>query len=208
MKSKGVQSIEAKWYLIRDLYFGFNYKKQDISRALQLAAEIADKHAEAKWLVEHAPVTVVDENCPLSLCFSFPITYEKWRRAASVFGYPLAVKCFSSINIYTVDSHEFKLIESVALKGERDAFKALGICCITGMVCCEQNTEKAKEWWLRGAKLGHVDCMEKYASEFSSWSDIRCKWTCKIAMSGLSFRFLHYFSSVMQELRPTLWFCI
>ena len=94
MKPKKVPpSLEEKWYLIRDLYFGFNYKKQDIPRALELAAEIAKEHSEAKWLVEHAPITVVDENCHLSLCFSFPVTREKWRRAAIEFGYPFAAKC-------------------------------------------------------------------------------------------------------------------
>ena len=76
-------------------------------------------------------------------------------------------------------SEKVKLIELAALKGEREVFKDMGYVC-------EKNKEKAKEWWLRGAKLGHVDCMLLYAQQNPLRSIVRWKWFCKAAALGNS----------------------
>lgn len=210
MKSKGVPStIEAQWYLIRDLYFGFNYKEQDIPRALLLAAEIADQHAEAKWLVEHVPITKVDDTCPMSLCFSLPTTYAKCYIAAKVFGYTFAQsRCYTGLNIYQLEQVEFEMIHMAALKGERDAFYALGICYCCG-VKCEQNAKLGVSWWLKGAQLGHVDCMVQYAKRFTLLSPVRWKWACKAAVLGNSNEFFAYFQCIVSDdLYPDIVYCI
>ncbi len=165
-------SIQKQWYEIRDL-FGDNNVVQNIANALALAATC--EHPDAVWLtsicagkqvadvhqLRQAFLEEEKENDPRCLFFIWRLggkihdrDWTRLRRSAEL-GYAFSQVCLLP-KMRGIE--RFRLAQSAALKGERDAFYWLGFCFRDGDGC-ERDREAAKQNFLIAAELGHVDSM-------------------------------------------------
>jgi TPR repeat protein len=69
--------------------------------------------------------------------------------------------------------------EKAAQQGERDGFYELGTCYMYAYGCTKDET-KAKELYLRAAKLGLIGAMTDYAWLLKTSDPERCGWLAKV----------------------------
>ncbi len=155
------------WYKIRDTFLGHNYVKQDIKKAIELAAVC--KHPDAVWLTKlfsgcHIINLTVARNIllkfesdPRVLCLVAMICYfnkEKLHQAANL-GNAFAQSKMGWAAGNRVEDCIYWAQKSAA-QGERDGFYALGHCYQHGHGC-DKNIDKAKENFLIAVNLGLFD---------------------------------------------------
>jgi TPR repeat protein len=171
--------LAKQWLEIRDIFFGQNRARQDITRALELAA--ACEHKEGQWLTrvfvsktvsteEEARFVflALGENDARGLCFAALLddsdegddsdeeneSFALLRRSAEL-GYAFAqVKMAEE----TRGEERFRFATLAALQWERDGFDVLGFGLQYGHGC-DGNKNKALENFLVAAELGHVHAM-------------------------------------------------
>jgi hypothetical protein len=133
-------ALKLEWYEIRDLLFGYNEKKQDVKRALELAATC--RHPDAQWLThvcagKDVHVKTMEEAKAVflaqgndngrALCFAALIGFcdvPRLRRSAEL-GF-----AFAQAQMYAQaeDLERFTFAFRAAAQGEREGFYWLGFC--------------------------------------------------------------------------------
>ncbi len=197
--ARNQQSLE--WYKIRDTLLGHNYVKQDINKAIDLAAVC--KHPDAVWLTKvflgrHVKDSTIARNIllefksdPRALCLVATIVHfhldqtVDLRRAADL-GDAYA-QSIAGIRSGPGEGRLRWAQKSVA-QGERNGFYLLGICYQFGDGC-EEDMEKAKHNYQIAAELGNVLAMICFASSFDSTQ--RYVWFGKAAVCGYHSHFLY-----------------
>jgi hypothetical protein len=122
-----------------------------------------------------------------------PINMEMLERAARL-GNPLAQAAIAKKS--DVQS-KWNWAEKAARQGEREGFFELGTCYMYGYGCTKDET-KAKELYLRAAKLGLVDAMSDYAWLLKKSNPERYVWLAKVCSRGGSSRF---FTDLWDQMR-------
>jgi hypothetical protein len=151
--------LEKQWLEIRDIFFGHNCVKQDITRALELAN--ACPHKEALWLTSvFAGKTAstkresfvvflgLGENDARGLCFAALLddgaqkekSFVLSRRSTEL-GYAFAQAKMAD---ETSGEECFRFATIAASQRERDSFYRLGFCFEHGRGCVK-NENKARE---------------------------------------------------------------
>lgn len=147
------------WYEIRDLLLGQNNKKQDVTRALELAS--ACLHPDAQWLAvfcagkdvktreEAKAVFLAQGNDDArALCFAalvdedYDVEPRVCRSAEMGFAFAQAGMCYRTEGLAF-----FTFASRAAAQGERDGFYFLGLC-YQNAYGCEKDLDKAKENFL------------------------------------------------------------
>jgi TPR repeat protein len=169
--------LEKQWLEIRDIFFGDNWVvKQDIARALSLAA--ACEHKEAQWLTrvfadktantkEEArdSFLALGENDARGLCFADLVAgpdHDELLRRSAELGCALAQAEMAGEG-ETEGEEQFRFASRAASQRERDGFYLLGWCFMYGR-CCEKNEVKARDNYLVAAELGHVYSMSGFGA--------------------------------------------
>jgi TPR repeat protein len=200
--------LELEWLEARDTLLGENFVKQDVKRAIELAA--ASEHPQCQWLTslfaektvttpyEARAVFFVDEkNSPASLCFAALLSrrtgYTRLRRSAAL-GCPLAQ---AKMARETSVEERFQFARSAASQRERDGLHLLGTCYDDGDGC-EYDLEKAKECHLIAAQLGEVWSMNAVGRLSDESDPQRWFWWGRAAVRGWSISFLFIFSRVVE----------
>jgi hypothetical protein len=146
-------------------FFGENYAKQDIKKALELASVC--EHPSAVWLTklfagrditsrkQARRVFVGCESDPRALCFAGVLegNEDEIRRAADL-GDALA----QAFMTRQTDDEVFSVGGKICCSGERDGLYHLGCCYQRGRVCVK-DAERAKENFLGAVELGCVYAM-------------------------------------------------
>jgi hypothetical protein len=201
--------LEKQWLEIRDIFFGFNLVKQDITRALELAP--ACEHKEARWLTGvFAGKTVstkqeakdvflaLGENDARGLCFAALLTGHDanalLRRSAEL-GCALAQAQMAELMDF---DEEFRFATLAALQRERDGFYWLGYCLKNGHGC-EKNADKAKENYLIAAELGHGTAMFWFGDLLEKSDPLRWFWWGQAAKRGETYDFFRNFAKQVQQ---------
>ncbi len=198
-------ALELEWFEARDRLLNDNGQKQDVKRALELAA--ACQHPEARWLTRvfaGKNVTTNEEakdvflsqgnNDGLALCFASMLGPKNeggialMQRAAEL-GSPLAELVCS----WHGDSNKrFAIALKCSLHGEREGFLALAFCYKEG-TGCEQDFERAKESFICAAKLNSTEGMCYGGLLFDEADPQRWYWLGCAAKGGRSNEFLKSF---------------
>ncbi len=198
---------QLQWYEARDTLLGCNYARQDVRRAVELAA--CCPHPEAKWLTElfagkniesdsEAREVLLKNEDARSLCFASllcnPVNDASLRRSADL-GFAFAESSIKSPN----KTEHFAFAVRAASKGERDGYFQLG-CCYDSGHGCTIDKSKAKENFVRAAQLNHIESMEKCGSLFHSTDSERWYWwgLCA-ATGGDDFLFRKFFPAQVQR---------
>jgi hypothetical protein len=205
LSPEALQQLLA-WYKIRDTLLGENKTKQDIKKALELASVC--EHPNAVWLTklfggrdisshdEARQVFLGCENDPRALCFAGLLvgTFEEIGRAAGL------DDAFAQAGMAwrTGDEECLRWAEKSAAQGERDGFYWLGICYRDG-IACEEGVERAKEYFLVAAELGHVYAMIQFGKFFAKDDLQRFFWLGTAAASGKSLHFLNEMSDQIRN---------
>jgi hypothetical protein len=211
--------LEKQWLEIRDIFFGDNRAKHDITLALELAA--ACEHKEARWLTRiFAGKTVstteeardiflaLGENDARGLCFAALLggsdqdddsdeeeeSVALLRRSAEL-GCALAQAKMAE---RTDDEEGFRLATLAALQRERNSFCCLGWCFFYGEGC-EKNEDKARENYLIAAELGEVDSMTGVGGLWEESDLLRWYWWGQAAQLGQPYCFLENFSKLVHQ---------
>lgn len=168
-------TVQKEWYKIRDMFFGHNFVRQDIQKALELARVCT--HPDAEWLVAvctEAHVTNADEAVKAFQLLSqtdaracaFAATMDSfngmlWMERSATFGfaYAKAQMCIRS----QTRKQSFEYAYSAVLQHERDGFFELGKHWLYGNGC-EKNLTIAKELFSVAADLGHIFSVYRYCS--------------------------------------------
>jgi hypothetical protein len=87
--------------------------------------------------------------------------------------------------------------EKAAQQGERDGFYELGTCYMYGYGCTKDEL-KAKELYLRAAKLGLIGAMTDYAWLLKTSDPERCIWLAKVCARGGN---LLFFTDLIDQMR-------
>ncbi len=192
------------WYKIRDTLFGENEVKQDVKKALELAANC--EYPDAVWLTK---LFAGRDTCT-------------WNDARQVFrsieGDPkahgfaaLLVWDFSEIlrvaelgDAYAqarlagqtrVGKERFRWSENSAALGERDGFSWLGYCYENGYGC-EKDVARMKELRLIACELGSVYCMTQLGCLLDKSDPQRFFWLGKASACG---RYSSFFDDMAEE---------
>ena len=173
------------WYAVRDTLFGQNFKKQDVKKALELAA--ACEHEEARWLIDFCRRKNASEGWQLrrdffkevtdvrALCFGAAwVGDEDLMRQAADMGYAFAQAWMAS---RTLGEEGLEWARRAAKQGERDGFRRLG----------------TQEGYLRAMELGCVESMCAYATMLPATDPQRFVWLGRAAALGASLRFREEF---------------
>jgi hypothetical protein len=207
--------LEKQWLKIRDIFFGHNYVKQDIKRALELAA--ACTHKDAQWLIRVLAGKTVStsqeardvflalgKNDACGLCFAALLSmkiegdeeeiYALLRRSAEL-GCALAQ---AKIAGQMGGEEEFRFASLAASQRERESFHCLGYCFKYGRGC-EKNEDKVRENYLIAAELGGVSAMIWFGELLEESDPVRWFWWGQAARRGESYDFLTNFAQQVQE---------
>jgi hypothetical protein len=173
------------WYAVRDTLFGQNFKKQDVKKALELAA--ACEHEDARWLSDFCRRKGANEGWQLrrdflkevndvrALCFGAAwVGDEELMRQSADMGYAFAQAWMAS---RTRGEESLEWARRAAKQGERDGFRRLG----------------TQEGYLRAMELGCVESMCAYATMLPATDPQRFVWLGRAAALGASFRFREEF---------------
>ncbi len=192
------------WYIVRDTLFGSNKYVQNVKKAFELAA-VCD-YEQARWLLRlfadrnveaHQVFLSLGNDDAQALCFAAfvkkPINMEMLERAARL-GNPLAQATIAKKG--DVQS-KWSWAEKAARQGEREGFFELGTCYMYGYGCTKDET-KAKELYLRAAKLGLVDAMSDYAWLLKTSDPERYVWLAKVCARGGN---LLFFTDLIDQMR-------
>ena len=197
--------LKREWYEIRDLFLGQNRKKQDVKRALKMAATC--RHPDAQWLTgvcggknvktsEHAlSVFLAQGNDDArALCFAALVhgAYNdepRLRRSAEM-GFAFAQGCMC---IETEGLESFIFASQAAAQGEREGFYFLGFSYRSGDGC-DKNWEKAKENFMIAAKLGDFAAMYDVCELLDETDPRFWHWSGVLAARGHPMVFLDIFS--------------
>jgi hypothetical protein len=175
------RDLLLQWYEVRDTLLGRNLKKQDIAKALTLAA--ASKHEDAQWLVSFCArhnyekvgglgyLFLKEPNDRRALCFAAAFAGDEtlMRRSASL-GYAFAQAYLANA---PRSSESLQFAQLAANQGERDGFRRL-------------NT---KESLLRAIDLGCIESMSSLAQLLPQSDPERFYWLGKAASFGASLCF-------------------
>ncbi len=209
-----------KWLDVRDTFLGENEKKQNITKALNLAQHC--KHPSAVWLTsifdgkevstkEEARKVFLLYQDARSLCFAWWLSDDQEADLplldrASEMGY-----AFASSSLFWElwcggrgDDLEkaIRLADFAASLFERDGLFALGRCTTECPCPDDINPDDyhflAKESLLLAAELGHIDAALKY-TDLLGMSDPACWiWFSRAAMCGSPIMFLNFFSEQVE----------
>jgi hypothetical protein len=196
------------WYIVRDTLFGSNKCLQNVKKAFELAA-VCD-HELARWLLslfaDHTVTNKVEvqqvflalgNDDARALCFGAcmqePVNMDMVERAARL-GDALAQATIAKKG--DVQS-KWSWAEKAARQGEREGFFELGTCYMYGYGCTKDET-KAKELYLRAAKLGLVEGMSDYGCLLKKSDPERYVWLAKSCSRGGS---LLFFTDLLDQMR-------
>lgn len=196
----GVGQPLMSWYEVRDTLLGQNYKKQDVKRALGLAAVC--QHEDALWLNDMCSRNNVTSAWEISrvfvrygsdaraLCFSAAIDGDEERmRQSARMGYAFAQAWLAKRG----RREEIKeWAQKAAAQGERD-----GYCCL-----------HTKEGFLRASELGCVESMKAFALLLGESDPQRFFWLGRAASHGASLQFREEFHKQVCLGRPDTVFAI
>jgi TPR repeat protein len=204
--------LEKQWLEIRDIFCGHNRVKQDITRALELAA--ACDYKEAQWLTRvFAGKTVstreardiffaLGEYDARGLCFAALLDdddTQKWHVVLMSRSAELGCAFAQALMADETDGEEgFRLATFAAAQRERDGFYLLGSFFKFGRGC-ENNKDRARENYLIAAELGLVAAMTEAGLCFDESSPQRWFWLGRVAKLGSPYWFSIYFSSPVQQ---------
>jgi hypothetical protein len=197
-------ALELEWFEARDMLLRDNFVKQDVKRAVELAA--ASNHPQCQWLTSlfaDKVVKTTEDACDVfladekkssaSLCFaallSRPVN-EAFLRQSAELGCPLAQAKMAK---NTTRSEMFQFAKASSSQRERDGFYWLGIGC-------EKDLEKAKEFLLVSAQLGQVSSMSSFAVLMNFSDPQRWIWAGRAAVLGDPNGFLCWFTIHVQKL--------
>jgi hypothetical protein len=200
---------ELEWLKARDALVEGNYVKQDVKRALALAA--ASQQPQCRWLTgvfDGKTVTTVNEardvfladekKSPASLCFAALLSQpwdEALLRQSADLGYPLAQARMAN---RTGGEEMLLFANSAVSQRERDGFCWLGWCYEVGDGY-EEDLDKAREFRLIAAQLGQVWSMNALGELLDDWDPQRWLWWNRAAVLGCSDCFLINFAAVVEN---------
>jgi hypothetical protein len=205
--SSSVDSL-CDWYIVRDTLFGCNKVVRDVKKALELS--VACDHDLARWLLSLFVDRIIRSNAEaqqvfLSLgnddaralcfgaCMKEPLNLgivERAARLGDAFAQATMAKNCG------VDNKWF-WAEKAAQQGERDGFYELGTCYMYAYGCTKDEI-KAKELYLRAAKLGLIGAMTDYAWLLERSDPERCVWLAKVCSRGGN---LLFFTDLIDQIR-------
>ncbi len=182
------------WLLVRDTFFGENWKDQDIAAALALVRDC--KHPDAMWLAsvckdvstkdEAREVFLSHQSDARALCFAWHLAEDRWvdlslaRRAADMGNVFAGAALCREIRD---KEYAFRLAQLAAAQNERDGFFELAFCFEKG-VGCEKNLTFAKQNYLIAAELGDVIGARKLAQLLDDADPALWMWLGRIANCG------------------------
>jgi hypothetical protein len=194
------------WYIVRDTLFGSKHV-QNVKKALELAA-VCD-HELVRWLLSlFADRTVTGNvaaqqvlfsvgNDSRALCFAAiiikPVNMDMIERAARLGDALAQATMAKNCGVYS----KWFWAEKAARQGERDGFYELGTCSMYGYGCTKDEV-KAKELYLRAAKLGLIGAMTDYAWLLKTSNPERCVWLAKVCSRGGN---LLFFTDLIDQMR-------
>jgi hypothetical protein len=202
-------ALELEWLKARDTLLRNNFVKQDVKRALELAA--ASEHPQCQWLTSlfaGMTVSTVKEACdvffaeekksPASLCFaamlSDPLDFALLRQSADL-GYPFAQ---AEMVRWTRGEEKFRWAKSAASQRERNGFCWLADCYEYGDGC-EKDLEKAGDCRLIAAELGDVYSMNVLGRLLDESDPQRWVWWHRAAVLRGPDSFLNNFRGVVEK---------
>lgn len=186
-----------KRYEIRDLLIGDNCVKQDIPRALELAATHRDE-PETRWIADtfagknvqtneeaRDVLQSLGEDDKVAAFFCWILGGADWT------DYSRLLRCAEHGNAFaqawmcrrSEKVERFKFARLAALQKERSAFYWLGDCYSEGEGC-ESNFEEAKNCFLIGAELGDASAMVCLGDLLDDWDPKRWHWWGRAAGLG------------------------
>ena len=186
-----------KRYEVRDLLIGDNCVKQDIPRALELAATCCGE-PEARWICDafadknvqtHEEARNVlqrlGEDDKLASFFCWILDGADWTDYSSL------VRCAEDGNAFaqawmcrrSEGEERFKFARMGVLQKERSAFYWLGDCYLEGEGC-ESNFEEAKKCFLIGGELGDASAMVCLGDLLDEMDPKRWQWWGRAARLG------------------------
>jgi TPR repeat protein len=185
------------WYKIRDTLVGDNFVRQEVKRALELAAVC--EHPDAVWLTKlfagrnvntEEEMMRVFRDCdgdPRAVGFAAFISIDnaQQRRAAD-----LGDAYAQAVMALRMRGEEcFRWAEKSAAQGECEGFCPLGRCCEYGEGC-EMDEEMAKEIYLITAALRSVYAVIGLGDLLDKNDPQQFNWFGKAAVGGMSSVFL------------------
>lgn len=200
---------QQEWYVIRDMYFGFNYVARDVKKAIAFAATC--NHPDAQWLAKvyasyndcgiQRRITDVftnqGEEDARALTFAallcYPIDKARLRKAADM-GYAFAQS----------QMKQFKYALQAALQGEREAFVFLQSFHRYKHFNCDNvvSDTLANEYLYGAALLGSINCFGALGWTLKEWDPRRWHWWGLLARFQGERMFIRHFSSVVSSTDP------
>jgi TPR repeat protein len=175
---------------VRDTLLGENWVKQDVKKALELAA--ACEYSEAVWLTDlfagctastpkEAEQVFLDCGAdPRAPCFAALMSSDNdLLRLSAECGNAHAQ---ARMSWETNGERSFVWAEKAAVQGERDGFTRLGYY-YASREGCKKDIERAKENYWVAAELGSVVAMSEYGELFDETDPRRFTWMGK-AIAG------------------------
>jgi hypothetical protein len=201
---------QQEWYVIRDMYFGYNYTERDVKKAVTLAATC--NHPDAQWL---AKVYASYSDCGTQRRITDVFTNQGGDDAraltfAALLSYPIDVVClrkaadmgyaFAQYQMAASVHFEYEYALQAALQGEREAF-----CLLQNVYRFNKqpNETLANEYLHGGALLGSIRCFGQLGWTFKEYDPQRWYWWGRSARSLYGERmFIRHFSSVVSSPDP------
>jgi hypothetical protein len=205
-------TLELEWLEVCDMLLRDNFVKQNVKRALQLAA--ASNHPGCQWLTglfskktvttvnEVRDVFLAEKKSPASLCFAGLLSYpwdevhsrHSLLRQSADLGHPLAQAKMADI----LSEEGFRFASAAASQRVREGFHWLG-CCYHFNSGCGRDLEKARECYLIAAQLGQVLSMIDLGQLSDESDPQRWVWWGRAAVLGNPCCFLTLFSAVVEK---------
>ncbi len=218
----GVPLVELfKWLDVRDTFLGQNERKQNITKALELARDC--KHPDAEWLISifegkevstkegAREVFLLHENDARALCFSGwlsnnrRIDFSDVIRRAAEMGNAFARSSFSMVALRDLGDDNivlkelaFRFAQLAAAQHERDGFRVLG-CFLDVGTGCGKDLNLARENLLIAAELGHIYAAERYGDLLDESDPARWIWLGRAALRGQPNSFLDSFANQVKR---------
>ena len=210
----GVPLVELfKWLHVRDTFFGYNGRKQDITAALALARDC--KHPDAVWLKSIfdgkdvstkegvRKVFLSSQEDARALCFAWCLTDSREYDlsllvGASEMGNAFACASLSDEIIGENVEEAFRLAQFAAAHHERDGFYLLGLF-FRDELGCKKDLNLAKENFLIAVELGDVYAASDYGCLLGESDPAHWLWLGRAALRGVPDWFLGYFSKEVEE---------
>jgi hypothetical protein len=203
--SNGRQQLLA-WYKIRDTLFGNNEARQDIKKALELAAVC--EHPDAVWLTKlfggrdvytakqaRQVFLGCGKNDLKALAFAGLLGQREDLQQAAELGDAYAQ---SQMGRRTKGVERFQWAQKSAAQGERDGFWLLGRC-YRNSIGCDENIERAKENFMIASELGYVVAMINSGLMIDKSDPQRFVWFGKAAVKKNAWQFLSEMEEQMQN---------